>query len=299
MKFNLYSAFAIFIVMSNSLKAQNKLAYELAIGEQFMVHQIADQVITQDMKAHKHEMSNRLESDFLFTVENANDSLYTLNFTYDRFKMESSSNLLGQLISINTEEDLTSTTIQNKIFAQILNVNLTMTMYKNGKIKSVIGSDKLISKMINVLGDVDDLTKEVMKESMKKEFGNKSLALSLEQMTYIYPNTSVQIGDSWTNTFTGELSSTNTWTLKSITQDDINITGVSSVSFKTSDADMDMILNGDMTSFIKTSVSTGFAKIMTTTSVVKGYSLMHTENNLKAPTTITSNITYKIEKHVQ
>ncbi len=299
MKFIFYKAFAILIVTSNCLQAQNKLAYKLAIGEQFTVHQTANQVIKQKLEDHEHEMNNHLESDFLFTVENANDSLYKLNFTYDSFKMVSSSNILGQIISVNTATNNPDNTIQNKIFAQIVDVNLKMTMYKNGKIKSVEGSDKLISKMIQELGDVDELTKEVIKESMQKEFGNKSLALNFEQMTYIYPNTSVNIGDTWTNTFTGELSSTNTWTLTGITKEDINITGKSRVSFRTSDFDMDMILDGDMISSIQTSTSNGFVKLMTTTSVVKGYSILHTENKQKAPTTITSNITYKIEKHVQ
>jgi hypothetical protein len=299
MKFIFYKVFVIFIVASNCLKAQNKLAYELTIGEQFKVHQIAKQVIQQDMSGQKHELNNLIESDFLFIVESANDSLYRLGFTFNRFKMVSSSNLIGEVISVNTDEDITEDNIEGKIFAQIVNVNLVMNMYKNGKIKSVEGSDKLISKMVDVLGNVDLLTKEVMRESMKKEFSNKSLASSFEQMTYIYPIHAVNIGDTWTNTFTGDLSSLNTWTLESITKDDINITGTSSVSFKTSDTDVDMILDGEMTSSIKTSTSTGFAKIMTTSSFVKGNSIMHTMNNLKVPTTITSNITYKIEKHVQ
>lgn len=299
MKFIFYKVFVIFIVASNCLKAQNKLAYELAIGEQFKVHQIAKQVIQQDMSGQKHELNNLIESDFLFIVESANDSLYRLGFTFNRFKMVSSSNLIGEIISVNTDEDITEDNIEGKIFAQIVNVNLVMNMYKNGKIKSVEGSDKLISKMVDVLGNVDLFTKEVMRESMKKEFSNKSFASSFEQMTYIYPIHLVNIGDTWTNTFTGDLSSLNTWTLESITKDDINITGTSSVSFKTSDTDVDMILDGEMTSSIKISTSTGFAKIMTTASFVKGNSIMHTMNNLKVPTTITSNITYKIEKHVQ
>ena len=127
-----------------------------------------------------------------------------------------------------------------KIFAQLVNVDLTMKMYKNGKIKSIEGSDKLISNMVNAVGDLDDFTKEVMKESMKGEFSNESLAMSFEQMTYIYPNKTVKTGDSWENDFEGDLSSKNTWTLESINKDDIIITGKSIVNFVTNDNDIEI-----------------------------------------------------------
>jgi hypothetical protein len=118
-------------------------------------------------------------------------------------------------------------------------------------------------------------------------------------MTYLYPNKTVKIGDTWDNSFKGELSSKNTWTLKSITNDDVTITGLSIVTFLNKDADVEMRLEGDMTSDLTTSLETGFIKTMTTNSTVKGNSIMHKMNDLKVPTTITSNIIYKIEKHVQ
>ena len=292
-------AFIIFIIASSGLKAQNNLAYKLTIGDQFKVRQIAKQAIVQDINGQKHNMNNLLESDFMFYVENSNDSLYRIRFKFDRFKMVSSSNLMGTIIAVDTDAMVTDDNVEGKIFAQIVNMSLTMNMYKNGKIKSVEGSDKLISKMVSVLGNMDDLTKDVITESMRKEFSNNSLAMSFEQMTYIYPNTLVNVGDTWSNTFSGELSSSNSWTLESKTKNNLNISGKSLVSFKTSDAEMDMILNGDMVTTATTSIETGFATLMTSTSTVKGFSIIQNTNNLKVPTTITSHITYKIEKHVQ
>ncbi|TXE20010.1 hypothetical protein ES692_01755 [Psychroserpens burtonensis] len=289
----------VFLVTISLINAQNNLAYNLKVGDQFKVKQVANQDIVQDMNGQKHIMKNLLEGDFSFVVEDVNDSLYGLKFKFDRFKMLSSSNRIGEIMSINTNDTVTDDDIEGKIFSQLVSVNLTMTMYKNGKIKSIEGSDELISKMVNAVGALDELTKEVMRESMKGEFSNESLAMSFEQMTYIYPNETIAIGDTWKNNFEGELSSKNTWTLNSITHDGVNITGESSVIFKNTDADVEMNLNGDMSSNLTTSPETGFVKTMTTSSTVKGNSIMHNMDDLEVPTTIISNVTYKTEKHVQ
>ena len=288
-----------FIATTSLISAQTSLAYNLKVGDQFKVSQVANQDIVQDMNGKKHEMKNLLEGDFTFIVEEINDSLYGLKFKFDRFKMVSSSNLIGEIMNINTNDSIADDDIEGKIFAQLVTVDLGMKMYKNGKIKSIKGSNVLISKMINAVGDLDEFTKEVMKESMKSEFSNESLSKSFEQMTYIYPNHAVNIGDTWENNFEGDLSSKNTWTLESITNDDIVITGKSSVIFNDTDVDVAMNLTGDMTSNIITSKKTGFVKTMTTTSTVNGNSIMHKMNDLKVPTSIISNVTYKIEKHVQ
>jgi hypothetical protein len=299
MKFVFSKILVVFIATTNFIHAQTNLTYNLKVGDQFKMEQVANQDIVQDMNGKKHEMKNLIEGDFTFVVASINDSLYQLKFKFDRFKMMSTSSIMGEILSVNTNANITEDDIEGKIFAELVKVNLTMTMYKNGKIKFIEGSNALISQMVNAVGDIDDFTKEVMKESMKEEFSNKSLAMSFEQMTYLYPNKTVKIGDTWDNSFKGELSSKNTWTLKSITNDDVTITGLSIVTFLNKDADVEMRLEGDMTSDLTTSLETGFIKTMTTNSTVKGNSIMHKMNDLQVPTTITSNIIYKIEKHVQ
>lgn len=301
MKFFLTTILAVYIATANIVSAQTNLSYNLKVGDHFVVKQVANQDIVQDMNGQKHEMTNLLEGDFTFIVEHVSDSLYELKFKFDRFKIVSTSNLVGEIISVNTNDAIKDDDIEANIFSQLFNVNSAMSMYKNGNIKSIEGSNKLISSMVNAVGDVDvdEFTKEVMKESMKSEFSNESLAMSFEQMTYIYPNTTVTIGDTWENNFKGELSSKNTWTLDNITNDEIIITGESTVNFLNDDADVEMNLKGDMTSNVIKSKETGFVKTMTTISTVKGNSIIHKMNDLKVPTTIISNITYKTEKHVQ
>lgn len=299
MKSIIIYTFVAYLALVNSTTAQTQLAYNLNVGDQFTVQQVAHQDIVQEMEGTKHEMKNVLEGDFTFTVEDVSDSIYGIIFKFDRFKMFSSSNLVGELININTNDSITSDDIQGQIFAQLVNTDLRMKMYKTGKIKSIEGSKQLIDNMINNSGDFDDFTKALMKESMSNEFSNESLAKSFEQMIFIYSPDRINKGDSWTNNFEGELSSENTWTLESINNDDVTINGSSTIIFVNQDEDVEMRLSGDMTSNLITSLETGFVKTMTTQSVAKGHSIMHNMNGMKVPTSISSNITYKIEKHVQ
>jgi hypothetical protein len=288
-----------FLVTINLIDAQNKLAYTLKVGDHFKVKQVANQDIFQNMYGQKHVMKNLLEGDFSFVVEDVDDSLYGLKFKFDRFKMSSSSNLIGEIMSVNTDDTVTDDDIEGEIFSELVSVNLTMTLYKNGKIKSTEGSYELISKIVNAVGAIDELTKEVMRESIKGEFSNENIAMSFEQITYIYPNKTIAIGGTCKNNFEDKLSSKNTWPLNSITKEGVNITEESSVIFKNTDVDVEMNLNGDMTSNLTTSPETGFVKTMTTSSTVKDNSIVHNMDGLEVPTTIISNVTYKIEKHVQ
>ncbi|SDS64339.1 hypothetical protein SAMN04515667_2639 [Formosa sp. Hel1_31_208] len=287
------------IVASNLTYAQTTLQYRLNAGDTFKVLQTAKQDIVQNMNGSKHEMTNLLEGDFTFSVEIVTDSLYHIKFKFDRFKMISTSNLLGEIFKINTKDEIPEDDIQGKIFAQLVTTDLYMEMYKTGQIKSVSGSEKLIDNMINSAGDFDDFTREMMKESVRKEFGNESLAQSFEQMTYIYTNKSLRTGDSWSNNFDGEMSATNVWTLEQITNDDVFIKGTSDVIFMTDDGAIAMNLTGKMTTDIVSSLQTGFIKRMTSTSNDSGISIMRDMKNVEVPTTIISEITYKIEKHVQ
>ncbi len=283
----------------NSLNAQHTLSYNLNIGERFKVFQNAKQDITQNMNGSKHEMSNTIEGDYIFEVEGVNDSIITLNFKFERFKMTSTSSLMGELISVNTDDSISEDDVEGRLFSGLTSATLKMNMYKNGKIKSIKGTEQLANNMVNNAGDFDEFTKELMKEAMKKEFGGESLARSFEQLTYIYPLKPVKKDDSWKNKFSGDLSANNVWTLAKISDAFYTIHGESDVSFNTDDESIAMNLTGKMTSEVKTFKDSGFISSITSTSTAEGTSKMKAMNGVEIPTKMTTKITYKVEKYVQ
>ena len=296
------SIFALLIAALTSLtvvEAQTKLEYKLNVGDVFKVEQLAEQDIIQNMSGSKHEMKNLIEGDYTFTVETVNDSLYGIKFRFDRFKMTSTSNLLGEIISVDTSKEVADDDIQGKIFSQLVSTDLMMYMYKNGKVKVVEGTEQLIENMVNSAGDFDDFTKELMKESVKGEFGDENLSNSFEQMTYIYPSNAVNNGDTWMNKFEGELASDNIWTLNDQKDGKALISGESTVEFNSKDESIEMKLTGVMTCEVQASLQSGFISSMKSTSTCTGNSIMTNMNGAQVPTTITSNVTYKIIKNVQ
>ncbi len=296
------SFFTIILLVFTSftlVQAQTKLEYKLKVGDIFKVEQVAEQDIVQEMEGSKHEMKNQIEGDFTFTVESISDSLYGIKFRFDRFKMVSTSNLLGEIISVDTSQEVADGDIQGKIFSQLVSTDLLMYMYKNGEVKVVEGAEKLIENMVNSAGDFDAFTKELMKEAVKTEFGNENLSNSFEQMTFIYPDNLVENGDTWQNKFEGELSSDNEWTLKDQKDGEALITGESKVIFSSVDDSIEMNLTGIMTSDVRASLDSGFISSMNTSSTCTGNSVMKDMNGAQLPTTITSNVTYKVVKNVQ
>lgn len=250
------------------------------------------------MDGSKHEMSNILLGEFTFVVKTITDSSYVINFKFNRFKLITNSNIYGELINIDTNNDIKEDNLEAKIFSGLTKSVLKMEMLKNGKIKTVSGTDAMISKMITDAGILDEFTKEIMIESMKKEFGNESLARSFEQMTYFYPTKNVTVGDHWSNIYSGDLNAENIWTLDGLS-DTIELSAKSNITMITEEDTHIMTLSGIQDTNITADKETGFAELINVVSSAEGITAMKQMNDVEIPTTIKSITTYKIKKHVQ
>ena len=287
-------------LFSNFIYAQNTtLRYNLKVGDSVKIFQKANQEIVQELDGTKHELKNALETDYTLIVLQATDSLYTMQLTFNRFKLLSTSNLSGEVVNIDTNSDTPSDNIQETLFADMIGAALKMEMYRTGKIKAVSGTEKMIANMVNKAGIQDEFTKQIMVETMKKEFGNKSLASSFEQITYIYPNKKVTVGDTWTNKHKGKLNTVNTWKLEAADEKSMTLSGKSDVKMFSSEQNLTMALNGTQETNIVAGKPSGFAKQMTVNLTAEGVSTMEQMNDTKIPTSLTSTTTYKTHIYVQ
>ncbi|MEM6516016.1 MAG: DUF6263 family protein [Bacteroidota bacterium] len=282
-----------------TVKAQYSLSYNLNIGDTYRVVQNANQEIVQTMDGSEHIMNNLIEGVFIFKVETLNDSLITFNFSFDRFKMTSTSSMMGELMSVDTNDRIAESDVEGKLFSGLTESNLKMEMYKNGHIKSIAGTETMVNGMINKAGNFDDFTKELMKEAMNKEFGGKTLSESFEQLTFIYPNEEVKQGAKWNTTYNGKVSAENIWTLDNVSKDSFQISGQSKVNFKTDDTTISMNLEGTTQTKVTSSRDSGFISSMTSNSKAEGISVMKTMEGVEIPTKMTTKITYKVTKNVQ
>ncbi len=294
-----YTTIVLFFVLLSASFAQNKLEYKLHKDDAFTVTQKANQDIVQNINGSKHEMNNLLSGVFTFRVTNITDSTYIMDFKFDAFKMATTSNIYGTLLNVDTDKEVLDDDIEGKMFAELTSTTLKMEMLKNGKIISVTGTEALVDNMINATGVEDEFTKELMKEAMKKEFGNESLSESFGQMTYIYPSKTTKVNDQWQTQFEGDLKADNTWTLQALDKDKITIKGDSTIKMLMEEDSHTMSLNGTQNTSLSAFKESGFIHTMTVTSNAEGNTEMKNLSAVKIPTTITSTTTYNVVKNVQ
>jgi hypothetical protein len=226
------------------------------------------------------------------------DSSYLINFRFIRFKLQTKSNIYGDLMNVDTNLEIKEGDFESKMFSGLTNSVLKIEMLKNGKIKNVSGTDAMINKMVSNAGIEDEFTKELTIEALKKEYGNKGLSRSFEQMTYIYPRKKVIVGDQWTNKYTGNLIATNTWTLKDINKN-IVLSAKSNVILNSEEESYIMNLKGTQDTQIIANRLSGFPEQISVNSITKGTTVIDEMEMIEIPTTIISKTTYKTKKHVQ
>lgn len=283
----------IFILAIINVNGQTTLQYNLEVGDTFSFKQTAEQVITQEFEEASHEITNNIDGILGFEVIASKEDFYELELEFKDLNLKMTSSIQGELMNVKAsvvDED----NVQSKIFNSLLNTPVTLTLSKNGKILSVQGGDSLVTRMANASGLEDDFSLNMMKKSLEKEFGSKALSESYEQMTYIYPDNAVKIGDTWKNNYTGKLAVENNWELDELNETIAKISGESSVIMSVSEPSSTMNLTGKQTTHIVTNIKSGLIQNMTVEGLSDGISTMVQLEGQEIPTTVKSIITYEL-----
>lgn len=288
----------LFTLLASTSQAQIQLQYNLKIGDSIHVFQKANQLITQDMDGSAHEMTNIVESNFVFIVEKVTDSSYIFDFSYKDFKLKSTSNLYGTLMSVDTSAPIEKDNMEALIFSGLTKSKLKIELLKTGDIIKVRGTTRMINNMMDRAGIKDEFTKQVLIEEMKKDFGSKSLSDSFEQFTFIYPSKKVALGETWKNVYSGDLAAENTWTFKTASPQ-ITLLGTAKIILKTEEENYYMLLKGVQNTNITADIKSGVVKTMTVTSKTQGNAVSLQNKEIKIPTSINSVTTYKTKLYVQ
>lgn len=283
----------VFTLLSTySLSAQSLLQYRLNIGDSITILQQATQNIVQQEQGLDHKILNNLEENYTFKVSSKTDSTYILSFHFNQFKLKTTSNKFGVLVDIDTDEPVLEGNTEGKMFDGLTFSKLQIEMSNTGEIIQVYGTDDMINNMVNLAEIKDEFTKQLMIESIKAEFGSESLSKSFEQLTHIYPKQKVAPGDTWTNEFTGEFNSKNTWKLQKIT-DSIFLNAESTLSMIIKDEHTNLLLKGKQNIEVKANKKTGFISEMIVNAEASNITDLKYPQNI--PTKITSITTYKIK----
>ncbi len=285
----------LFVFCNLSLFAQTTLAYKLQVGDAFVVQQNAHQTIVQEMDGATHELTNEMNGLLEFKVVEERDSTYEIALAFKDLNLLMNSSIQGELMNVKAKE-VTEGDMQSQIFNSLLDTPVQIILSKTGDILEVNGGDSLVIKMADASGVEDDFSLNMMKKGLEKEFGSEALSNSYKQLTYIYSDSLVKVGDTWHNEYFGKLNAKNTWTLEAINDTTATINGVAEVVMKADESGTVMNLSGTQTTEIQTDIESGFIVKMIVEGQSKGASTMVQLGDQKIPTSITSKITYELIK---
>lgn len=272
---------------------QEKLEYNLSKGDVYKVKQIARQDITQELEGATHELTNDIRGILEFKVTDKTDDTYVIDIVIRDLIMTMTSSLQGVIMDVNAAE-IDTTNVQSRIFNSLLNKPVHMVMRKNGDILEVKGGDSLVAGMVKASGLKEAFAVNMLTSSLKNEFGTEALSDSYKQMTFIYPEAKIGIGDTWENNYSGKLSAKNSWHLDSMEKGKAIISGKAKVMMKIEEPTTTMILDGTQNTLITADLNTGFIMNMKVEGFSEGYSTLAQINGQKIPTTITSLVTYEL-----
>ncbi|MEP3209608.1 MAG: DUF6263 family protein [Maribacter sp.] len=285
----------LFVFCNLTLFAQTTLEYKLHVGDAFVVQQNAHQTIVQEMDGATHELTNEMNGLLEFKVVEERDSTYEIALAFKDLNLLMNSSIQGELMNVKAKE-VTEGDMQSQIFNSLLDTPVQIILSKTGDILEVNGGDSLVIKMADASGVEDDFSLNMMKKGLEKEFGSEALSNSYKQLTYIYSDSLVKVGDTWHNEYFGKLNAKNTWTLEAINDTTATINGVADVVMKANESGTVMNLSGTQTTEIQTDIESGFIVKMIVEGQSKGASTMVQLGDQKIPTSITSKITYELIK---
>ncbi|MGB5431154.1 DUF6263 family protein [Eudoraea sp.] len=283
----------VYLLINTTLLGQSTIQYDLSPGDVFTIKQDANQIITQEIDGASHEITNTLMGILEFRVKGNTNNTYAIDVMFKDLNLKMISSIQGELMNVHAK-DFEQDDAQSKIFNSLLDVPIQIILARSGDILDVSGGDSLVAKMADASGLEDEFSLNMMTKSLEKEFGSEALSNSYKQLTYLYPETPIEVGDSWKNEYTGKLKAHNTWTLNEITEACAKIEGKALVVMDVVEPASTMKLNGTQNSSVITDIMTGFVKKMTVHGLAEGYTTMTQTGDQEIPTSIKSRIIYEL-----
>ncbi len=260
-----------------------------------MIRQKAHQVITQNLDGAEHEITNDIDGLLEFKVMGEKEGNYEITLTFKDLNMKMISSLQGEMMNVRAKE-VKKDDMQSQIFNSLLDSPIEITLAKTGDILSVMGGDSLVAKMAKASGLTDEFSLHLMKKSLSDEFGSEALSNSYEQMTFIYPEKALKVGDSWENVYEGKLTAKNKWVLNALNNSHVEISGRGQVGMDVTEPGTTMKLEGTHVTEITADLNSGFIEFMKVEGLSDGIATMEQLGKQVIPTTIKTSISYQLIK---
>ncbi|MCF8298740.1 MAG: hypothetical protein K9J13_14420 [Saprospiraceae bacterium] len=189
---------AAILIISCATGEKITLGLNLQNGKSYYIKTIVEQNISQKIMGQTQDISQTIGMGYTFTVESIDESKIALvTVTYNHIYYKQSSGILGETEydSKNPPEEIP---LLAKGFSALVDKSFTMKISPDGKVIEVDGVTEILTDMINNFELFEGAQLAQLQSKMEKEYGNKAIKQTMEQMLAIFPDKPVSIGDIWT-----------------------------------------------------------------------------------------------------
>jgi len=174
-----------------------QLRLHLEKGKTYRIKMAIQQEITQTIQGNKMDIAQTMGMEYTFDVsEVKDDGTMTVKVTYRTVQMK----MDGPTGKVDYDSSDPPDEIPKAArgLAALVGQSFTLDLTPQGRVTRVEGIDAVLANMIQKLDLPDGAMKTMMESQLKKQFGDKAMRETMEQLMAMYPAKPVGIGDSWT-----------------------------------------------------------------------------------------------------
>jgi hypothetical protein len=250
------------------------LGLDLSIGETYSQKNTLDISNVQTINGQKSEIKMVITKKISYKVIAQNNGVYNLEGRFDFLSM--SMIVANGGSPVFSSEKTGNADPFSAVMSAMKNKPFTVKIAKTGKVVEIDGVDKIITEAFGVLSQLPDNQKDRLQSMLMQAFGEKIIKDNLQNVTEIFPESSVSEGDKWVvKSQLQSVSAVNqkaSYELKNVNDSICTIIGTSKLEtvdnkayVETNGASMKYDLNGTMNAVIKLNKKTGWvseAKIL-------------------------------------
>lgn len=176
------------------LRLQENATYRLRV--------IIDQQIEQEVLGESISLNQSIGMEYRYDVTAIDDDgIATVDVIYDWLSYEQSGGPAGDVSydSDNPPDEINPLALG---YAGLVNQGFSMKMTPTGQVIEVTGIDAMLDSLLSQLDMPSGPEADAILESVRSQFGEEAMTSTLEQITNIYPDGPIEVGDSWSRTFT-------------------------------------------------------------------------------------------------
>src|SRR5690606_14697868 len=125
-----------------------------------------------------------ISTDYIYAVKSRKDGVTEIEVTLDALKMDTDVGGMQRLTFDSSNPD--AGTSELKTMSDIIGKSFQLFVNEDGSVQKVVGFDEVFSTM-----------EGAGSEMLKQSFGDSSLVQSMNQITNIFPNRAVDVGETW------------------------------------------------------------------------------------------------------